>query len=76
MSPPKSPFHSSSPGSTTYRAYLIRLWRDGEGGTWRASAQSVDGQIIVRFASLEALHAFLRSQTEASESNSQSSLSL
>ncbi|MEZ4664141.1 MAG: hypothetical protein R2911_41960 [Caldilineaceae bacterium] len=57
-------FHPTSLASTTYRAYLVRLWRDGAQGAWRASAQSVDGQIIVRFASLEALYAFLHSQTE------------
>ena len=60
-------FRPNSLGSTTYRAYLIRLWRDGAEGTWRASAQSVDGQVIVRFASLAALYAFLRAQTQANE---------
>jgi hypothetical protein len=46
-----------------YRAYLVRLWREGSEAVWRASAQSVQTGEIVRFANLDALFAFLESRT-------------
>ena len=48
---------------STYQAYLIRLWRDRGQPSWRASAQSVKDGGIVRFASLDALFAFLTAKT-------------
>ena len=51
--------------SGSYRAYLVRLWQEDEEGVWRASAQAVQSGEVVRFASLQALYAFLRANTEA-----------
>jgi len=42
----------------------VRLWQDGAGQPWRASAQSVQSGALMRFADLEALFAFLKAQTE------------
>ncbi len=47
-----------------YQSYLIRLWRDGDVGEWRASAQAVVSGEIVRFATLSALYAFLTTRTQ------------
>ena len=46
-----------------YQAYLVRLWRDGSDGEWRASAESVATGLIVNFACLSTLFAFLDAQT-------------
>ncbi len=43
----------------SYRVYLLRLWRDGN-GPWHASLQAADAAAPHRFADLEALFAFLR----------------
>ncbi|MCE7985032.1 MAG: hypothetical protein DYG89_27985 [Caldilinea sp. CFX5] len=51
--------------SFRYHAYLIRLWEEGAPGAWRASAQSVQSGITVRFGDIESLLAFL--QTELKE---------
>ena len=47
----------------TYRAYLIRLWRDTPQARWRVSAQSTETGEVIRFADLKALYAFLDSQS-------------
>ena len=49
--------------SDTYRAYLIRLWRDTPQAPWRVSAQSTETGEVIRFADLKALYAFLDSQS-------------
>ncbi len=49
-----------------YRSYLVRLWQSGAQGTWRASVQSVQTGVTQRFANLEALTAFLQTQTAKS----------
>ncbi len=46
-----------------YFAYLLRLWRDGETASWRASLEAPGHSRIVTFSDLEALFAFLRTQT-------------
>jgi hypothetical protein len=46
-----------------YRAYLVRLWRDGAQEPWRASTQSVQSGEVVRFATLQELFAFLEIHT-------------
>ena len=46
-----------------YQAYLVRLWSEGAGTVWRASAQSVQSGETIRFASLDALFTFLYDQT-------------
>lgn len=47
----------------TYQAYLIRIWQDGRQAAWRASAQAVHCGEVVRFASLDALFAYLKART-------------
>ena len=54
-----------------YKAYLIRLWCEESVAVWRASAQFVDGGEVVRFASLEALFAFLQAQTSPTPQSNQ-----
>ncbi|NOZ28129.1 MAG: hypothetical protein GXP39_08780 [Chloroflexi bacterium] len=51
-----------------YIAYLLRLWRagEGEGGEWRASVEDPHTGERRGFASLEALFAFLREQVGVS----------
>lgn len=53
------PGRQIQPTSPQYRAYLVRLWRDGAHEPWRASAQSVQSGELIRFATLEELFAFL-----------------
>lgn len=48
----------------TYRAYLVRLWRDTPQSPWRVSAQSAETGEVIRFADLKALYAFLNTQAE------------
>lgn len=43
--------------------YLVRLWQDSPYTPWRAAAQSVQSGETVRFADVEQLFAFLRTQT-------------
>jgi hypothetical protein len=45
-----------------YRAYLLRLWRDGPGAPWRASLEVPGGEAPVRFGTVGTLFAFLRDQ--------------
>ncbi len=49
-----------------YIAYLLRLWRAGGGGEWRASVEDPHTGERRGFASLEALFAFLREQVGVS----------
>lgn len=46
-----------------YNAWLLRLWREGE-GAWHASLQTIDGGAPAGFADLEQLFAFLLALTE------------
>jgi hypothetical protein len=48
-----------------YAAYLVRLWRDGQAGQWRASAQSVQTGERTLFSSLAELFVFLEGRTLA-----------
>jgi hypothetical protein len=59
--------HRSERDSTAYRAYLIRLWKDGLPAAWRASAQLVQTGEILRFATLYELFAFLAAQTQETQ---------
>ena len=47
-----------------YHAGLLRLWRDGAGGAWRASLQDAESGERLGFADLERLFAYLRRLTE------------
>ncbi|MBX3015643.1 MAG: hypothetical protein KF832_29240 [Caldilineaceae bacterium] len=51
----------------TYQAYLLRLWRDGADGPWRASLQSTKESRTQLFADVSSLIAFLEAQTGTSE---------
>lgn len=46
-----------------YLAYLIRLWRDGDRGPWRATLQDPHTQERRNFATLAGLRDFLEEQT-------------
>ena len=65
---------TSAPAGPTYRAFLLRCWREGgprPGGpaTWRFRlAQPGDGKAERGFAGLEALLAYLRGEMEGSDS--------
>ncbi|MBC7228132.1 MAG: hypothetical protein H5T61_13040 [Thermoflexales bacterium] len=48
-----------------HRSYLLRLWRSGEGKTWRAMLEEVSSHETYHFADTEELCAFLRKQVEA-----------
>ena len=52
--------------SDTYRAYLVRMWRDTPHAAWRVSAQSAETGEVIRFADLKALYSFLNSQASDS----------
>lgn len=46
-----------------YQSYLLRLWRGGEGKTWRAMLEQVDSRQRFGFTDLESMYAFLCEQT-------------
>jgi hypothetical protein len=50
-----------------YHAVLVRMWRDDVASPWRASAQRVGSDDVLRFASLEHLFVFLQQQTREGE---------
>ena len=52
--------------SDHYRAFLLRLWRvgQGEGAVWRTSLEDPHSGEVRAFASLEALMAFLEGLIE------------
>ncbi len=54
-----------------YQSYLVRLWQEHAQASWRVSVQSVQSGEIVRFADLEALFAFLQTQTANSPTGDQ-----
>jgi hypothetical protein len=45
------------------RAYLLRLWQEGEGAPWRASLLVAETGARRAFGSLESLFAFLQALT-------------
>jgi hypothetical protein len=59
MQPVKPP-DSNQPIPADYHAGLLRLWRDGPGGPWRASLQDAESGERIGFADLEQLFAYLR----------------
>lgn len=50
-----------------YQAYLLRLWRDSAQGSWRASLEAPDRSETLAFPDLEALFAFVLTQTAYDE---------
>jgi len=51
--------------SAHYKAYLLRLWREGEDGDWRAILEDAHSDSRRGFANLETLIEHLRELTEA-----------
>jgi hypothetical protein len=49
-----------------YQSYLLRLWRTGMRGAWRASLQNTATEQVIHFADIAALLAFLIAQTDES----------
>jgi hypothetical protein len=47
-----------------YQSYLLRLWRTGADGAWRASLQNTATEQVIHFADIGALLAFLIAQTD------------
>jgi hypothetical protein len=64
MQPPDS----KQPTPADYHAGLLRLWRDGPGGAWRASLQDAESGERVGFADLERLFAYLQRLTSEAPS--------
>jgi hypothetical protein len=60
---PVQPPDSNHPAPADYHAGLLRLWRDGPDGAWRASLQEAEGGKRIGFADLERLFAYLRRLT-------------
>jgi hypothetical protein len=46
------------------RSYLLRLWRDGPDGAWRASLRDAESGERLGFADLDHLFAYLRRLTD------------
>jgi hypothetical protein len=55
-----------------YRSYLLRLWRDHAGGTWRASLQSTATEQIQHFGDLHGMWRFLNTELMEEEGEPQS----
>jgi len=58
------PPDSNQPAPGDYHAGLLRLWREGAGGTWRVSLQDAESGERIGFADLERLFAYLRRLTD------------
>jgi hypothetical protein len=57
----------------TYLSYLLRLWRDDPGATWRASLQSAITGEVRKFADAEQIWAYLNAQMGGRREESRSS---
>lgn len=53
------------PSPSQNRSYLLRLWRSGDGKTWRAMLEDVSSHECHHFADLEELFVFLRKETKS-----------
>lgn len=49
--------------SGKYRAYLLRLWREGQANSWRATLQNPHTGERLNFATLSSLLTFLEQET-------------
>jgi hypothetical protein len=54
----------TEPNDVEYRSYLLRLWRNNEGSSWRAMLEQIGTRQRHGFADLDKLCAFLHAQTE------------
>jgi hypothetical protein len=52
-----------------YQSYLLRLWRTGARGAWRASLQNTATEQVIHFADIALLLTFLIAQTDESLSD-------
>lgn len=59
--------------SPTYRAYLVRLWSDGDATVWYASVQDARTGEIIRFESVAALFTFFETVTAQCAADDRSS---
>jgi hypothetical protein len=60
--PGQDSVHTTPAGASyheAHRSYLLRLWRTGADGSWRASLQSIPAGDRHMFADLDSLLAFL-----------------
>jgi len=64
-SAPTPILQSSDYRGDAHRSYLLRLWRSGGDGGWRASLQSVQTGDRHMFADLESLLVFLVEQAQS-----------
>ena len=55
--------------SATYRAYLLRFWRDGPGQPWRVALENPYTGRRHGFAGLELLQAFLVAELDGPDSD-------
>ena len=53
----------NEPETYCYHAYLLRLWREGEGAPWRAMVEDTGNGRKQAFSTLQHLIAFLEAQT-------------
>jgi hypothetical protein len=60
---PVQPPDTSQPAQADDHARLLRLWREGAGGAWRASLQDAGSGERLGFADLERLFVYLRQLT-------------
>jgi hypothetical protein len=61
---PVQPPDTNQLAQADYHAGLLRLWREGARGAWRASLQDAESGVRLGFADLERLFAYLRRLTE------------
>ena len=57
------PLETNQLTQADYHAGLLRLWREGAAGAWRASLQDAESGERLGFADLERLFAYLRRLT-------------
>lgn len=56
-----------------YRSYLLRLWREAPGASWRCQVQCVGTNRELRFAGLAELFEFLEADTAPNAEETESS---
>ena len=47
---------------TNYQSYLLRIWQEGDAGTWRASLTDISTRECHAFANANKLFSFLHEQ--------------
>lgn len=50
--------------NNNYHSYMVRLWREGSGGTWHATAQRSADASVHNFATVAALFTFLLTEMD------------